>query len=417
MPYKYFDNSKQNLYFVITFFYLFLIIAFIYSLDPNGGAYPDYLNQKKISQNFAVDFKYELFNFDKTTTRHSPVLLIILSFFERYEINDYLIRIINLHFCLLLPILFYKIITLKYKSINFQNKILLSCLVFLSPTFISLSIWPDSRIYGLIFFCLALIEYLKFEQEKKFSNSIKCVVWYAISSYFSLNFALFAIFFLYKFFLTYKLSNKFIYILIFNFILSTPALLYVFSLDTIFFLKSGIAGKSFESLNSLNYFNKIIIIPSIIFFYLIPFYFTKLIKIDSNIFKVYNIILSLLVFLISIFFFDYRGNYSGGGIFFKISNYFFLNNLIFYFIGFLSILIVSNICRLNFDNFLIIFLLILSNVQYSIYHKYYDPFLFILFFSIINLNFQKQKLKDLQVSYFYLFVTFFLILNLLKNNF
>ena len=119
--------------------------------------------------------------------------------------------------------------------------ILLSCLIFISPTFISLSIWPDSRIYGVIFFALSILFYLKFEQDRKFSNAIKCTIFYTISAYFSLNFSLFAIFFVLKFFNHYNFKKETIYLIIFNILFALPALIYTFSLDSIFFLKSGIA--------------------------------------------------------------------------------------------------------------------------------------------------------------------------------
>ena len=120
--------------------------------------------------------------------------------------------------------------------------------------------------------------YLKFEQDRKFSNAIKCTIFYTISAYFSLNFSLFAIFFVLKFFNHYNFKKETIYLIIFNILFALPALIYTFSLDSIFFLKSGIAGKEFALKDNLNYANKILIIPTIIIFYLIPFYLSKIIK-------------------------------------------------------------------------------------------------------------------------------------------
>ena len=65
-------------------------------------------------------------------------------------------------------------------------------------------------------------------------------------------------------------------------------------LDTIFF-KSGIGGKEFDITQSLNFSNKILMISSIIMFYLIPFYLNKLIHI--NWIKIDNLIVSLIIFL------------------------------------------------------------------------------------------------------------------------
>ena len=184
---KYYHNN--NFILLISFYFL-LILGFFFGLDPNSGAYSDYQVHKRISQEFSENFFFEFLNYDQESTRHSPVLLIIFSFFEKLNFNDYLIRIVSLHFCLLLPLLFYEIIKFKFKTLEREKLILLSCLIFISPTFISLSIWPDSRIYGVIFFALSILFYLKFEQDRKFSNAIKCTIFYTISAYFSLNFSL-----------------------------------------------------------------------------------------------------------------------------------------------------------------------------------------------------------------------------------
>jgi len=57
----------------------------------------------------------------------------------------------------------------------------------------------------------------------------------------------------------------------------------------------------------------------------------------------------------------------------------------------------------------------LSNIQLSIYHKYYDPLLFILFFTILDIKIIKNSLKKVKLEYFYIFTSLFLILNLLKK--
>jgi hypothetical protein len=410
---KFFNDNNQSFFQICILFYIVTIIAFLFNLDPNGGAYLDYINQKRISQKFAQNFINEFFNFDQETTRHSPVLLIILSFFEKLKLADIYIRLINLHFCLLLPFFVYKLIITRFKFLKREDAFLLSCLTFLSPTFISLSIWPDSRLYGLIFFCIALINYFNFNENNKFKYAIRCVFWYAISSYFSPNFALFSIFFMYKFFIFYKFRVNFLYLILFNLIIACPALIYVFSLDSIFFFKSGVAGKEFNLLENLNFSNKILIISTMIFFYLIPFYFSNLFKLNSI--NLRSLTLSLFIFFICLFFFNYSNSYSGGGIFLKVSNYFFGNNIFFYLVALFSVYIIIELTKLNFDNALIILLLILSNVQFSIYHKYYDPLLFILLFSILDIKLNSFKLKKIKLIYFYMFSATFLILNFVKQ--
>ncbi len=160
-------------------------------------------------------------------------------------------------------------------------------------------------------------------------------------------------------------------------------------------------------------FNDILITFSIIFFYLIPFIFLKIIRVN-DIINIKKILASLVIFSICVFNFDYNYSYSGGGIFFKLSNYIFDNNYIFYFISFFAILIVFSIFSKNYVNFFLFVLIILNNPQYTIYHKYFDPFLFIGFFTIFYLNLDLDRIfhaKNYLLIIFY-FLTFLIISNL-----
>ena len=98
----------NNIYKYLIFFillYISIIISLVYGEDSTGGAFLDYNNQKKISENFAINFKNTFFNYDEQGTRHSPVLIIFLSFFEKINLDDHFIRLIHLHICLLLNLL------------------------------------------------------------------------------------------------------------------------------------------------------------------------------------------------------------------------------------------------------------------------------------------------------------------------
>ena len=139
------NNFKKE---IVFFFVLYssLIISFILGENSTGGAIIDYNNQKLITSKFNENFLNTLVNYDNFSTRHSPVLIIFLSFLEKINLSDEIIRLIYLHICLFLPLIFYKILIEKFGIKNRNNLILLSCLIFLSPTFRSLSVWPDSRL-------------------------------------------------------------------------------------------------------------------------------------------------------------------------------------------------------------------------------------------------------------------------------
>ena len=162
------NNFKKE---IVFFFVLYssLIISFILGENSTGGAIIDYNNQKLITSKFNENFLNTLVNYDNFSTRHSPVLIIFLSFLEKINLSDEIIRLIYLHICLFLPLIFYKILIEKFGIKNRNNLILLSCLIFLSPTFRSLSVWPDSRLLGLLIFSISILYYLKFIKHKKFS--------------------------------------------------------------------------------------------------------------------------------------------------------------------------------------------------------------------------------------------------------
>ncbi len=411
-----FNNFSLFTFISIIILYFSLLIGFYYNENSTGGAFNDYYTHKEISKNFANNFLNTLLNFDKTSTRHSPVLLILFSFFEKFEINDHVIRLINLHICLVLPFIFYKCLKIKFTNINNNYLVLLSCLIFLSPTFRSLIIWPDSKVWGLIFFCISIYYFLIYNNTKNIKHCYLVILFYSISSYVSPSFSVFSIFFMLFFFKNFKI-NKNLQLIILNLLLAFPAFYYIFILDINFmFTATAVPGGSNQPFSINNISNKFLLISSIIIFYLIPFMISKSIKIPIQNLNVKKIIIILILFCISLLFFNYKFDYTGGGIFFKVSNYFFANNLVFFIIVVLSLILNFLIFSHSRYNYLIIFILVLSNPQVTIYHKYYDPFLLILFLTLFDLNFVKKKLfSKKSISVFYLFSLFFLLLSISKS--
>jgi hypothetical protein len=241
----------------------------------------------------------------------------------------------------------------------------------------------------------------------------------AIASYFSINFCLFGIYFFYKFFKHLLIERKLLNYIIINLILIFPAFYYLFILD-IFFINSGLTpGNEINKLgitNNFNISNKILIISSLILFYFLPFilYFKKIFLLDGlNI----NELLILVIFsLINIYLFNYKIEFTGGGIFFKISDYLFKNNILFFVISTYSIIFVFLLLKINknFDNFFLIILIFLSNPQLSIYHKYYDPLLIFLFFTIFEFSVKKNYFNIRNILILNIFSISFLVLNFYK---
>ena len=129
----------------------------------------------------------------------------------------------------------------------------------------------------------------------------------------------------------------------------------------------------------------------------------------------YLIITSLIITTICINYFNYKVEYTGGGIFYHLSNALFENNQLFYLLCLISLIYLLSIFLSNTDNFVIFIILILSNPQLTIYHKYYDPLIFILILTIYKLNLDIKKIiKNKNLTIFYIFNLSFLIINIIK---
>ena len=415
--------NKDNNYFKIIFFtvyYIFFITAFYINEDSTGGAFNDYIGYKNLIDLFINDFKETLLTFDQFGERHSPVTIILLSQFYKTGLSDELIRFFFFNTSIISVIFFYKCLKIKFQNTKTNYLFLIALTFFLSPIVRSLSVWPDSRIFGFLFFIISVYFYLKyFYLEKKIIYSFLNLFFLALASYFSLNFCLFGIYFFFKFFKELNIEKKIFHYLIICFVLIFPAFYYLFILD-IFFINPGLTpGNDINSLginNSLNFSNKILIISSIIFFYSLPFiiYFKKFFLLKNLYLK--EILILLIFSLINIYLFNYKIEFTGGGILFKISNFLFGNNLIFFCISIYSILFIFLLFKpvKNLNNFLILFLLLISNPQLSIYHKYYDPLLLFLFFTIFEININKDYFNFSNILILNVFCFTFLAMSFLK---
>jgi hypothetical protein len=241
-----------------------------------------------------------------------------------------------------------------------------------------------------LFFVLSLIFFLKFKESKKnsFYYCLLSTLFLSFSSYLSPNFSIFSIYFFYYFARKFNYKKIFI-IVIFNLFLAFPAFYYLFILK-IFFLSSG-KTPGFDGIGTafdFNFANKILLISTIIFFHLINFILEKNIfdKIKFFLFQKKYLILIILFEIILILNFNYKKDFTGGGIFFHLSYFFFNNNYLLYFFSFFSFLFIFSLIFRSFNNFLLYIILIISNIQLSIYHKYYEPLILIIFFYYLNLE-------------------------------
>ena len=155
-----------------------------------------------------------------------------------------------------------------------------------------------------------------------------------------------------------------------------------------------------------NIANKIIIIISFIFLFFLPLIpkFSELKKHITNLSNSYlNIFLISIFIMLNIYFFNFIDNV-GGGLFYHLSNIYFNNSLLLYFVFFVSVFFFYAIGLYNFNNILIFITLIIYNMQFSIYYKYFDPllvFVILFLFKFKQKNFINLKIVSDRYVFFY----------------
>ena len=337
-------DKPKNIFILGVLLFLSIIFSYIILEDTIGGAKNDFIFHKKFIILFADDFKNTLSDYGKgeLLARNSPVFYIFLSLIYKSGIALDNLKYLNIISIPVLIYVFYSCLRIQFKNINTNLLIFLSFVVLLSPTVRSLLVWPYPILYGFIFFLLSVKFYLKFTKVKKnkINEAYKNILFLALASYITPNFSVFAIFFLYKFYLEFKNSKYLFYIIALNCFLATPAFLHYYINDFYFF---NAPVSSIGLSDQLNISNKIVIISSLILFYFIPLINKEMLGKMSYVFKdLKKQQILILFFLITIYFFSYPSGNFGGGIFYHLSQNLFANNIFLFVIFFLSIFFFSN---------------------------------------------------------------------------
>ena len=421
------NNLLKNNFHILICFLSILSIYFGFFLGENITIGPklDFEHTLAGAIQFEKDFIYTFLNFDKAldeinaATRISPIYLIIIYFLNKILISVDLMRFFLMNIIMLNQLFFYKSLKLVFKNnINKKYLLILSCILYLSPSFRANAIWPESAMLGLLFFLISTYYFLKFKVNRKIKYCILNVIFLAIASYIRPSFCLFGIFFYYEFFIYFLKNKNFLknifFITLLNLFLAFPAYYYIFVLDVFFIEEGGL---------SLNYFNKIAIITSIIIFHMLPILIYKKFNLSFN-YK-YDLGIFIIIFLSLILIiknFDYNIDLSGGGIILHASNFLLGNNILLFICYplFMYFLIKVSVFK-NYNNFILILILLMITPQYHIFHKYYDPLVMILCFTVFNLEikydfFQKKRYLFILYSFYISYYFVHYINYLIENN-
>ena len=414
---NYFLKNKYFLVFVL--FYFSIVISFFFGEDSLGGAKHDYTYHLKFVELFRENSLVDgLKKFSKSDyeARNSPIFYIVFSYLNAF-ISLEKLRILNSLISIFIAFGFFKCLELKFKN---QSKVvltLISCVIFLSPTVRSLSIWPYPLLWGIFFFIISIFYYLKFLEadliRDKFKFSFYCTLFIIIAAYLHPPLAFFNIFYIYYFYKSLNKLNIFFLILT-NIIFLIPVTLFVVENGILFFHK--VEGENVDIYTTLNISNKIIIVTTIIFYFLFPI--LNPIELLKDIIKKMNFFRLSLFFLLTFFlsfFFNYDFTEIHGGGFIHKASYLIFGNYIFLF--FISIIVFFTIFENKLINYLIYLLIIFTNIQYTIYNKYYDIIILIIFFLLSEINLEKRFFKQKNnLFYLYSIYLFYYLITLFKSN-
>lgn len=414
-------NLNKNIhiaYFISSISLLSLIYALVSGENSTGGAVNDFFYHEKYLSFFSNNVYEGLQKFGSDNDiRNSPVFYILFSKILDFGVSIDLLKYVNSLIILPLVFFFIKSIKIKYKEVSNFEIVLLLSFIFLSPTIRSLIAYPYPLLWAITFFSIAIYNYLKFSLvNNSIKNALSVVLFIAISAYFTPNFAVFYLYFSLKILANLKKFNDKLAFLIFSILLALPAILFLIWKDFYIF-DTGADGISLTFFDRLNFSNKFIIITTTIFLFTIPMInFQKIKKLYSNLRFEKSLIFIFVFFIINLFFFNFKSDIGGGGVFYQFSQIFFQNNIFLYFVFFLSLIFFYLYKLYNFNNIFLFIILILYNIQYTIYYKYYDPILIYIFLFLTKFNnFNEINLKKFSVN-LVIFYVFFLILNLYKIN-
>jgi len=397
-----------------------LLLGFYIKEDPGGGGKIDFTILFPYIKNFSINLRegFNLF-FERTgIIAHSPFFYVILSFLLKFSDNQLFLSILYIFISSTLPFIFFLILKKKF-DINHNYLFYFSLIIFFSPYFRSSAIWLLGDNLSLIFFSIAVLFYLNTKKnEKIIYNYYLCLFFLILCAYIRYYYCVYSIFFIINFYRKLDKLN-FIKILFFCFLLSIPAFLYVF-----YVIQNHNFLFAVSNFGSLNIYTNVLIVLSILIFYLFPFILSEIPSIYSYFKKNLKFIYAIFIIIIFIYFLDINTDLElitfsprGGGVFVKLINLFNVDLKLFMsLIAILSLIILDFLFqKKRIQNYFLIIIVIFSLPLFTFYQKYLDPLFFIIMFGLIKSDiieklFINKKLNLLfSTTYFFCFYIFSLI--------
>ena len=401
MKKKYYNSLLNFRYISYTFFVVTIFVSFYFDEDSAGGARYDYSIIKNFILIFSTDIKtsYEIYN--PSINPHLPFYYIILGKLQNF-LDLKSLRYLYALASITLPLIFYRVLKLRFKNQNKNILFLISLIIFLSPYFRSSAIWLTNDNLTLIFLCSSIYYFYKSEKFKNdnFYYSLLCLIFLIFAVYIRQNFILFICFYIYYLIKNSNIKNI-ILLLLFSFITTLPIINYLFIYNHIdYYLLN-------KQVSNANYSLNFLIFLNIILFYLIPFLVSK--KIIKQIFsnlrerkkKLFLIILFVSILGYSNTSYTIFLHGFGGGTLYKLFVQILNLPLLFITTAIISSILLLCSFEKKIDNLILIAIIFLLYPLHILYQKYYDPLFLILMFSVMS--FDKNIIKNL-LNYKFIYI-------------
>ena len=314
-----------------------------------------------------------------------------------------MVRFIYCLISIIVPILFYLNLREKFSNINQNLLIIFASILFILPSFRYTSIWANVQMTAIIFFLFSNLFFLKWIKEsngKIDKNLILQIVFMTFAVYTRADYVLYYFYFMLIYLQKLKFTD-FLKLSFFVLLLSLHGLWFVYEHSV-----------TFSNIKFTNEFqNSLLVNSSIISFYLIPIFFcviinnTDVLKKEIKFFIISTLIFSLLVYIFSNYF-DYNYNL-GGGFILKLSVLLLNNNFLFYISAILGLVFLSYLAKNNFNNLILILIILFGYSATTIFQKYYEPIFIIVFFLLMQSKVSSDFLKNSK-NIIYLYLYFFI---------
>ena len=410
-------KQKPIIYFL---FYTTFVLSFIFGENSSGGSLNDSFIMQAYQNQIEANLQSGILFFIETKMVHSPVFYIIKSTLENF-LNKLSSDLIFLTLSFLIPIIFYSIFKKKFRGLDKNLLFFISLVIYFSPYLRSSAVWATNDNLAVLFFALSLSKLLTYTEKQ--DNNLKDVFlsffYLIIATYIRQYYIIIAI--AYTVLLFRKIEIKFFfYIIIFNSLLLIPMILYTYNYlqSSLEYVSEGFA-KPDLIFGSLVFFTMYL-------FYIFPFFFQS--KNYLKIKELYNnnkifFFITTIIFILIFYYYELPQNEYGGGVIYKISQL--INSKLFFiFLSYIGIIFISLTIDLNFKNLLILFIFFLMFPFATLYQKYYDPLMIIIFFGMLqsNLIYNNINLKRINLNFIFTYFIIFLTVanvyyHMLFNNY